>query len=124
MLGTAALVVEIILEGLVTDIHVIICLQLDTKGIRSVQYFPAKELENYVALWDHIFNQVSKKFVVGFVGEVKVHVFFLVGGRHVAQKRSVGLIMLDSSSSGDFSFPWKQKCIMRSAQTSNKTRQN
>ena len=43
------------------DVNVFICPQLDTKGLRSVQSFPAKELANYVALWDHIFIQVSKK---------------------------------------------------------------
>ena len=46
------------------DVNVLICPQLDTKWIRSVESCPAKELANLFALWDHVFVQVSIKVVL------------------------------------------------------------
>ena len=57
--------------------------------------------------------------VVGFVGKVNVHIFVLVGGRHVTKKTLVDSTILDSSSNGNFAILWKKSCTMRATHTSN-----
>ena len=48
-----------------TDVNVFICPQLDTKGLRSIEYCTYKELVNSVALWDHVFIQVAIRVILG-----------------------------------------------------------